>query len=130
MVLKLLYFQKMTKNRPGAGLRPQILVSDTFDLQCTSLLKQVSQFRHFHISNIVLSPPLLNECLVTCQNQATAFDLPFYDIFAFQKIPFSKFLMTSLHVICGLPPPQTKILAAPMVPGHLVVNIVVNYCCR
>ena len=25
-----------------------------------------------------------------------------------QKIPFSKFLMTSLHVICGLPPPNQK----------------------
>ena len=31
-----------------------------------------------------------------------------------QKIPLSKFLMTSLHVICGLGPAQSKILATPM----------------
>ena len=30
-----------------------------------------------------------------------------------QKIPVSKFLMTLLHVICGLPP-QSKILATPI----------------
>ena len=27
--------------------------------------------------------------------------------------------MTSLHVICGLAPPQSKILATPMAPGPL-----------
>ena len=31
-----------------------------------------------------------------------------------EKNPVSKFLMTSLHVICGLGPPQSKILATPM----------------
>ena len=31
-----------------------------------------------------------------------------------KKFLFRKFLMTSLHVICGLGPPQLKILAAPM----------------
>ena len=35
---------------------PQIHVCDTFELPYTSLLKQVSQFRHFRILTISLSP--------------------------------------------------------------------------
>ena len=31
-----------------------------------------------------------------------------------KKFLFRKFLITSLHVICGLPPPQLKILASLM----------------
>ena len=50
----------------------------------------------------------------SCCNKATASDLPFYDIFAPQKFLFWKFLMTSLHVICGLGLSQSKILATPM----------------
>ena len=53
-------------------------------------------------------PSSLNEFLVTCQHQATASDLPFYDNFAPTKNSVSKFLMTSLHVICGLGLPPIK----------------------
>ena len=66
----------------------------------------VSHVKHFHILNIGLGPPSLNECVVTCQHQATASDFLFYDIFAPRKISILKFLMTSLHVICGLGPPN------------------------
>ena len=48
-----------------------------------------------------------------------ASDLPFCDIFAPTKIPLSKFLMTSLHVICGLAP-QSKILTTLMSESILV----------
>ena len=40
-----------------------------------------------------------------------------------KKLLFRKFLMTSLHVICGLGPPQSKILATPMLcPVHLLIR--------
>ena len=42
-------------------------------------------------------------------HQAAASDLPFYDIFAVQKVPFLKISDDVLHVICGLgPPPNQK----------------------
>ena len=51
-----------------------------------------------------------------CQTQATASDLPIYNIFAPQKVPLSK---TSDDVIAGsmwfAPPPQSKLLATPIV---------------
>ena len=34
--------------------------------------------------------------------------------------------MTSLHVICGLGPPQSKILATPMSPAPLSVALLAN----
>ena len=108
MIIKIAFFQKLRKiaQRTG-GSAPQTLFCDTFELQYTSLLKHVSQFKHFR--NLTIGLKLsLNEFLVTCQHQATASDLPFYDIFAPRKIPFSKFLMASLHVICGLGPPPIK----------------------
>ena len=47
-------------------------------------------------------------------HQATASDLPFYDIFAPQKVPFSK--ISDDVILCDLwfGPPQSKILATPM----------------
>ena len=41
--------------------------------------------------------------------QRLASDIPIYNIFVSQKFLFWKFLMTSLHVICGLAlPPNQK----------------------
>ena len=40
------------------GLRFQTTVCDTFELQYTSLLKHVSQLRHFRTLGICLSPLL------------------------------------------------------------------------
>ena len=42
----------------GWGRSPQTPVCDTFELLSTSLLKHVSQFRHFRILTIGLSPLL------------------------------------------------------------------------
>ena len=56
--IKIAFFQKITKNRPAAGAFPQPAVCDTYELQYTSLLKHVSQFRHFCILSIGLSPLL------------------------------------------------------------------------
>ena len=123
MVLKQLLFQKITKNRPlaaggkaprppmppaagGSALRPPSIIRLSYSTLLYST--HVSHVKHFHILNTGLGPPPLNECVVTCQHKlkATASDLPFYDIFAPRKFPLLKLLMTSLHVICGLGPPN------------------------
>ena len=44
------------KSPSGWGLSPQTPVGDTFELQYTSLLKSVSQFRHLRILPIGLTP--------------------------------------------------------------------------
>ena len=55
--IKIAFFSKNYEKSPnGLGLRPQTPVCDTFDLQYTSLLKHVSQFTHFRILSIGLSP--------------------------------------------------------------------------
>ena len=60
MVLKQLFFHKITKNRPAAGgfARRSLLAFDGFELQYTSLLNHVSQFRHFRSLSLGLSPLL------------------------------------------------------------------------
>ena len=130
MALKQLFFQKNCKKsrsgwglRPqtpiasgGWGLRPQTPVNNTFELQYTSLLNTSA---NFYILTLGFSPPPLNEFLLTCQHQATAFDLPSCDIFASAKN--SSFEVSDDVIACDLRfgPPQSKILATPMVPGSL-----------
>ena len=46
--------------------------------------------------------------------QATASDLPFYDIFAPQKVTFSKISDDVIACDLWFGPPQSKILATPM----------------
>ena len=67
------------------------------------------------------APPLfqiLAMRLVLCQTWTTTSDLPFYDIFVLQKVPFSQ--ISDDVIACDLwfaPPPlpfQSKILALPM----------------
>ena len=100
MALKWLFFQKITKNRPTAGgfaprppkppaagdPAPRPSVCDTFELHWLS--QNVFKITYLHFSTrISLSPlPLQN---------------PGY-------VPTGKFLMTSLHVICGLGLPNQK----------------------
>ena len=46
-----------------------------------------------------------------------------------KKFLLQKFLMTSLHVICGLAPPQSKILGTPIVPSfsdHMCIRFQVQ----
>ena len=47
-------------------------------------------------------------------HQATASDLPFYDIFAPQKVPFSKISDDVITCDLWFGPPQSKILSTPM----------------
>ena len=71
------FFQKLTKIAP---------VCDTFEY--TSLLNTSSKL-DIYTFYYRFSPSPFTKILVKCQ-QATASDLPFYDIFAPQKVPFSK----------------------------------------
>ena len=125
MALKQLFFQKNYKKSPAAGgfaPRPPSMIRFNHSTLLYSAHLPILTFSHF---NCWFKPFPLSEFPVTCQHQATAFDLPFYDIFASKKIPLSKFLMRLLHVICGLGPlPQSKILATPMLETPL--NFKVN----
>ena len=57
----------------------------------------------------------LNEFLITYQHQATASDLPFYDVFASTKNFSFEFSDDVIAYELWFGPPQSKILATPMV---------------
>ena len=104
------FFSKNLQKSPsGWGLCPQTPVCDTFEY--TSLLNTSSKLDFYTFQQLVfaLSTKILAKC-----HQATASDLPFYDIFAPQKISFSK--ISDDVIACNLwfGPPQSKILATPM----------------
>ena len=108
MVLKQLFFSKNYEKLPsGWGLCPQTPVNDTFELQSLlySTRLPIKTFSHF---NFWFKPSRLNEFLVTCQLQTTAFDLPFYDISAPTKNSF--FEVFDDVIVCdlwfGAPPNQ------------------------
>ena len=114
--IKIAFFSKtLRKIAQRLRLRPQTPICDTFELQYTSLPKHVSQFRHFRILTIGLSLLPWTNFLLRANTGPRL--LIFHSTISLppQKIPISKFLMPSLHVIFGLPPPpQSKILATPM----------------
>ena len=85
-------------------------VCDTFEIH--KLSQHVSKVRYLRFSSISLIPLSLQNP-VTCQ-QATISDLPPFDIFVPKNFLFGKILVTSLHVICNLGLPQSKILATSM----------------
>ena len=66
----------------GWGLRLQISVCDTFELYSTLLYSNTSPTLDIFAFNYWLKPSPIKEFLVTCQHQAAASDLRFYDIFA------------------------------------------------
>ena len=117
------FFQKHTKiaQRLGAlppdphshrrleALPPDPPVSDTFEY--TSLLNTSSKLDFYTFSTISFRPlPLPKSWLSAIRLRLQIFhstiSLPY------KKLLFRKFLMTSLRVICGLGPHQSKILAA------------------
>ena len=63
-------------------------------------------------------PPVLH----SYRRLATALGLPFYDIFALQKVPFLK--ISDDVIACDLwfapPPPQSKILTTPINSGEII----------
>ena len=71
----------------GWGLCPQTPVSDTFEY--TSLLNTSSKLDFYTFQQLVFALSLYQNPGKVC-HQATASDLPFYDIFAPQKITFSQ----------------------------------------
>ena len=99
----------------GWGLCPQTPVSDTFEY--TSLLTHVFQVRLLHFSTISfrsLSLPKSWQSAIRLRLQIFHSTISLLH----KKLLFRKFLMTSLRVICGLAPPQSKILATPMLTTH------------
>ena len=77
----------------------------------TRLLTHISQFSRFGFLNLGLSPfPSAKFCL-SANTQATATNLPFYDISVAQKVPLLKIFDDV--IACGLGPSQSKILATP-----------------
>ena len=79
--IKIAFFPKNYKKSPNSwGLRPQTPVCDTFELHWLS--QNVSKVTYLHFSTILVETLSLCKILV--------------------KWKAGKFLMTSLHVICGL----------------------------
>ena len=99
----------------GWGLCPQTSVSDTFEN--TSLLNTSSKLDFYTFQQLVFFCPLplpkswQSAIWLRLQIFHSTISLPH------KKLLFRKFLMASLRVICGLapPPPQSKILATPMI---------------
>ena len=117
------FFQKLTKiaQRLGAlppdprshrrlGALPHTPVSDTFEY--TSLLNTSSKLDFYTFQQLVFALSF-TKILAKC-HQATASDLPLYDIFAPQKITFSKISDDVIACDLWFGPPQSKILATPM----------------
>ena len=101
------FSKKIQKNRPAAGgfvSRPPSVTR--LNYSTTSLLKHVSQFRHLCTLGICLSPLLERVPMPTPGHGFWSSILRY--LCHTQKIPLSKFLMTSVHVICGLPPSNRK----------------------
>ena len=98
---------------PMAGCRPQNPVWDTFELHW--LTQHFFRVRHLHFLTISLPLPLAKFRLNS--NHWPRLSISYSTMsLPHKKFLFWKFLITSLHVICGLSsPPQSKILATPMV---------------
>ena len=125
--IKIAFYYKKPPN--GWGLRPRTpkafggleLRPRPPSVICLSFIGYSARFPSqkfalFNKQKFAISLPLpLAKILVNCQQQATALDLPFYDMFTPQTFLVWKFLKTSLHVVCGLGPLQSKTLATPMV---------------
>ena len=71
-----------------------------------------------HFLTISFRPLPLPKYWLKCQ-QTTALDLPFYDIFAPQKVPFLKISDDVIASNLWFGPPKSRILATPMASGSL-----------
>ena len=102
MALKELFITKITKNCPADGdfvpRLPSVTRLSFVSLLNTSPKLNIGTFFAFALF-LNLTPSLLNKILVKCQ-QATASDLPFYDIIAPQKVPLLK--ISDDIIACGL----------------------------
>ena len=118
------FFQKLTKiaQRLGAlppdpyshrrlGLCPQTPVSDAFEY--TSLLNTSSKLDFYTFQRLVFALSLYQNPGKVPSGYGFRSSILRY-LCPTNKLLFRKFLMTSLCVICGLGPPQSKILATLM----------------
>ena len=111
------FFQKLTKiaQTPivtgGWGLCPQTPVSDTFEY--TSLLNMSSKLDFYTFQRLVFALSLYQKPGKVPSGYGFRSSILRY-LCPTKKLLFRKFLMTSLRVICGLAPPQSKILATPL----------------
>ena len=106
----------LSEHFTGAKLPEKYEIAQNFDAKSLKIYEIAQNFDTLNPARGGLVPPRphhllrhcspLNEFLVTCQHQATAFDLPFYDIFAPTKN--SSFELSDYVIACDLwfgPPP-------------------------
>ena len=94
----------------GLGLEPCVLVSTSGDtFECSRLLNTSPKLDIYHLHFLIISfrpLPLSKSWLSAIRQRLQIFhstiSLPH------KKFLFRKFLMTSLHVICGLAPPPNQ----------------------
>ena len=110
--IKIAFFRKNYEKSPSCWeLRPHTPVCDTFELRYTSLLKHVSQFRHFRILSFGLSP-LLERIPRYVPTPGRDF---WSSILRYLWPPKnSSFKVSDGVIACDLGSPQSKILTTPM----------------
>ena len=98
------FFQKIINSCTAAGSQPpSVIPNDWIKLLCSPCLPILKTFLSFDSS-----PSLFSKTQATCQFRPRI--LIFYSTVSLshKKSFFRKFLMTSLRVICGLPPSNQK----------------------
>ena len=104
MLLKQLFFQKIAQRLGASPPRSPLMIR----LNCSHFFTQHgSQFSHFHILTIDLSPPPRTSSYLRASTRLRLL-ISHSTSLPPQIVPLSKFLMTSLYVICGLGPPNQK----------------------
>ena len=107
--IKIVFFPKTYKNRPAAGgfapRPPSVIRLST--IAYSWLTQHVSYGRHLLFLTINFRPlPIPKSWLSAYRLQLQIFQSTIS--LAHKKVLFWKFLMTSLHMICGLGPPNQK----------------------
>ena len=109
------FFKKIPKNRPATG---GFVPRSPSVIRLSKLVYyQKSPNLDIFICNFWFKPSPFRKLSVTCQTRPRLLIFHSTKSLSHKKFLFRKFLMTSLHVIFGLPPPQSKILATPMHGG-------------
>ena len=140
--LKCFFFKKIPKNRPATG---------GFISRSQSVIR-LSKLVYLHkapnldifICNFCFKSSPFTKLSVKCQTRPRLLIFHSMTPLSHKKFLFRKILMTSLHVIFGLGPPQSKILATPMhgewhfepcppksllvLPKAFVVEQLANFC--
>ena len=102
------------KSRSGWGLRPQTPSMIRLNYKTLLYWIRLPIYTFLHFLTIGLSLSFWTNSWLHANTRPRL--LIFHSTISLppQKIPLLRFLMTALHVICGLAPHQSKILATPM----------------